>query len=191
VGFYPCAAAFVFMIFHTMKLHAFSIITLSLMGSLQLQADPAKFSKAVVDIGMVAKDIEKTAKFYTEVIGLTEVKGFKASAEKATSFGLTDNQPADVRVFMLGNDPASTRLKIMSFPKREGATPDQKFIHSTIGISYLTIMVKDMDDALARLKKANVKLLGKTPASLGGNTRITVFHDPDGNFVELIGPVKG
>lgn len=191
MGFYPCAAAFVFMIFHTMKLHAFSIITLSLMGSLQLQADPAKFSKAVVDIGMVAKDIEKTAKFYTEVIGLTEVKGFKASAEKATSFGLTDNQPADVRVFMLGNDPASTRLKIMSFPKREGATPDQKFIHSTIGISYLTIMVKDMDDALARLKKANVKLLGKTPASLGGNTRITVFHDPDGNFVELIGPVKG
>lgn len=191
MGFYPCAAAFVFMIFHTMKLHAFSIITLSLMGSLQLQADPAKFSKAVVDIGMVAKDIEKTTKFYTEVIGLTEVKGFKASAEKATSFGLTDNQPADIRVFMLGNDPASTRLKIMSFPKREGATPDQKFIHSTIGISYLTIMVKDMDDALARLKKANVKLLGKTPASLGGNTRITVFHDPDGNFVELIGPVKG
>ena len=55
----------------------------------------------------------------------------------------------------------------------------------------VTIMVKDMDDALARLKKANVKLLGKTPASLGGNTRITVFHDPDGNFVELIGPVKG
>jgi len=179
------------MIFHTMKLHAFSIITLSFLGCSQLLADPAKFSKAVVDIGMVAKDIEKTAKFYTEVIGLTEVKGFKASAEKATSFGLTDNQPADIRVFMLGSDPASTRLKIMSFPKREGAIPDQKFIHSTIGISYLTIMVQDMDDALARLKKANVKLLGKTPASLGGNTRITVFHDPDGNFVELIGPVKG
>ncbi len=179
------------MIPHTMKLHAFPFITLSLLGCSQLLANPAEFSKAVVDIGMVAKDIEKTAKFYTEVIGLTEVKGFKASAEKATSFGLTDNQPADIRVFMLGNDPASTRLKIMSFPKREGATPDQKFIHSTIGISYLTIMVKDMDDALARLKKANVKLLGKTPASLGGNTRITVFHDPDGNFVELIGPVKG
>jgi catechol 2,3-dioxygenase-like lactoylglutathione lyase family enzyme len=190
IVFFSCARAFVLMIFHTMKLHAFSIITLSLLGSLPLFAEPAKFSKAVVDIGMVAKNIEKTAKFYTEVIGLTEVKGFKASAEKATSFGLTDNQPADIRVFMLGDDPDSTRLKIMSFPKREGARPDQKFIHSTIGISYLTIMVKDMDDALARLKKANIKLLGKTPASLGGKNRITVFHDPDGNFVELIGPVK-
>lgn len=173
-----------------MKLHAFSLITLGLLSSLSLLAEPAKFSKAVVDIGMVAGNIEITAKFYTEVIGLTEVKGFKASAEKATSFGLTDNQPADIRVFMLGDDPGSTRLKIMSFPKRQGARPDQGFIHSTVGISYLTIMVKDMDDALARLKKAKVTLLGKTPASLGGNNRITVFHDPDGNFVELIGPVK-
>jgi predicted enzyme related to lactoylglutathione lyase len=68
--------------------------------------------------------------------------------------------------------------------------PNQKYIHSTLGISYLTLRVVDMTAALARLKKAKVKLLGQTPASLGGNNRITVFHDPDGNFVELIGPVN-
>ena len=79
-------------------------------------AEPAKFASGVVDIGMVAKDVEKTAKFYTEVVGLKEVKGFKAPAEKATAFGLTDNQPAKVRVFVLGDAPNSTRLKIMSFP---------------------------------------------------------------------------
>jgi hypothetical protein len=27
------------------------------------------------------------------VVGLKEVKGFEASVEKATAFGLTDNQP--------------------------------------------------------------------------------------------------
>ena len=68
--------------------------------------------------------------------------------------------------------------------------PNQKFIHSSIGISYLTLLEEDMTAALARLKKAKVKLLGETPASLGGNSRITVFRDPDGNFVELIGPVN-
>jgi len=78
----------------------------------------------------------------------------------------------------------------MAFPERPGKMPNQKFIHSSIGISYLTLRVKDMTAALARLKKAKVKLLGETPASLGGNNRITVFHDPDGNFVELIGPVN-
>ncbi|MBI97664.1 MAG: hypothetical protein CMO78_03870 [Verrucomicrobiales bacterium] len=100
------------------------------------------------------------------------------------------SQPAKVRVFVLGDAPNSTRLKIMSFPQRPGLAPDQKYIHSTLGLSYLTLRVADMDAAVGRLKKAKVKLLGQTPASLGGQLRITVFHDPDGNFVELIGPVK-
>ena len=47
-----------------------------------------------------------------------------------------------------------------------------------------------MDRAVERLKKAGVKLLGKTPASLGGGNFLTAFHDPDGNFIELIGPSK-
>ena len=37
-----------------------------------------------------------------------------------------------------------------------GAGPDQKFIHSTLGISYLTLRVTDMDASLARLAEAKV-----------------------------------
>jgi hypothetical protein len=53
-----------------------------------LIGEPAKFAKGIVDIGMVAEDLERTVKFYTEVVGLKEVKGFEASAEKATQFGV-------------------------------------------------------------------------------------------------------
>jgi len=172
-----------------MKKNTISLLFVSI-GLFSLCGKPAKFAKGIVDIGIVAEDLERTVKFYTEAVGLKEIKGFEASAQKATQFGLTDNQPAKVRVFVLGDSHDSARLKIMAFPKRPGAKPDQRFIHSTIGISYLTLRVSDMDDALARLKKAKVKTLGKTPVSLGGKMRITVFHDPDGNFVELIGPVK-
>ena len=59
-----------------------------------------------------------------------------------------------------------------------------------MGFSYLTIFVEDMTDSLNRLKKANVKLLGETPASIGKNGYLNVFKDPDGNFFELIGPMK-
>ena len=55
---------------------------------LSLSGTPAKFGKGIVDIGMVAEDLERTVKFYTEVVGLKEVKGFEASAEKATQFGV-------------------------------------------------------------------------------------------------------
>ncbi len=150
----------------------------------------ATFSSVTVDIGMVAANLETSAKFYTEALGLKETKGFTASAEKATAFGLTDNHEAVIRVFILGEGEGATRLKLMSFPDAPGAKPEQKFIHSTIGVSYLTLRVTDMDAALARLKKAKVELLGKTPASLGGNNFLTCVRDPDGNFIELIGPMK-
>lgn len=115
-------------------------------------AEPAKFTSGIVDIGVVAKDLGKTAKFYVEVVGLKEVKGFEASAGKATAFGLTDNQPAKIRVFVLGEVPISTRLKIMAFPERPDKMLNQKFIYSSIGISYLTLRVEDMTAAWARLK---------------------------------------
>ncbi len=154
---------------------------------------PAKnFSNAVVDIGIVVKDLEKSAAFYTEVLGLKEVNGFNVPAEKTTKFGLTDNQPAVVRVFVLDDTAGqpNTKLKIMAFPKAPGAEPDHEYIHSTLGLSYLTFFVTDMDRAVERLKKAKVKLLGETPAALGGGNFLTTFHDPDGNFIELIGPSK-
>ncbi|NIP98647.1 MAG: VOC family protein [Akkermansiaceae bacterium] len=146
----------------------------------------------MVDIGIVVKDLEKSARFYTEVLGLKEVKGFTVPADKTTRFGLADNQPATVRVFVLDETAGQpgTRLKIMSFPKAPGVQPDQEYIHSTLGLSYLTLFVTDMDRAVERLNKARVGLLGETPAPLGGGTFLTVVHDPDGNFIELIGPSK-
>ncbi|MBT6399908.1 MAG: bleomycin resistance protein, partial [Verrucomicrobia bacterium] len=43
--------------------------------------------------------------------------------------------------------------------------------------------------ALERLKKAGVKVLGKGPALIPGTkVALTVVKDPDGNFVELVGP---
>ena len=69
------------------------------------------FSKAVADIGIVVQDIDKSVKFYTEVLGCKEVKGFSVPAEKTTAFGLADNQPATIRVFVLGEDEAHTSPK--------------------------------------------------------------------------------
>lgn len=174
------------------KLHAF-VLALLFVPLIHAQ-DPAAaggvFSSPTVDIGMVAGDLEKSAKFYTEVLGLTETKGFAVTPEKATALGLTDNLGAEIRVFVLGEGPGATRLKLMSFPASPGAKPDQKFIHSTLGLSYLTLRVTDMDAALKRLADAKIELLGETPASLGGDLFLTTVRDPDGNFIELIGPMK-
>jgi len=151
---------------------------------------PSEFSKPVIDIGIVVSDVTKSAAFYTNAIGFKEVPGFKVTAERATEIGLTDQQPADIRVFVLGEGNLATRVKLMSFPNAAGKKPDQKFIHSTVGMRYLTLYVSDLNASLKRIEREKVKLLGKTPTDLGGGTWIAVFQDPDGNFVELVGPRK-
>ena len=154
-------------------------------------ADPASgFTKPTVDIGIVARDAEKSARFYGETIGLKEIKGFSATAEFGKQIGLVDGHPINVRVFVTEEVEGATRIKLMSFPAANGKLPDRSHIHSTIGINYLTFFVKDMDQALARLKQAGVKPLGETPVSLGGKRQLVAVRDPDGNFVELIGPAK-
>lgn len=154
------------------------------------QAAPTPvFSRNAVELGVVVSDLDKAAKFYTDVVGMTEVKGFAAPAQMATRFGLTNNQPIVVRKFVTADVKDAPALKLMSFPKAQGAKPDQSYIHSTLGFSYLTLFVTDMGAAVQRARKAGVKLLGETPANLGANY-LTVFKDLDGNYIELIGPSK-
>ncbi len=147
-----------------------------------------EFSKGVIDIGIVVRDANRTAAFLTNAIGFTEVKGFSVTPELGKKIGLIDGYPVDVRMFTLTEGDQATRVKVLSFPQTNAKPADQKFIHSTLGIRYLTLYVKDMNRTLERLKSAKVRLLGETPLELGQGNFIAVVQDPDGNFIELIGP---
>lgn len=169
-----------------------------LLGLLAFWAAPAalaaetdgEFSNARIDIGLVAKEAARSAQFLTNAIGFKEVRGFSVSAELGKKIGLVDGYPVTVRVFVLGEGEQATRLKLLCFPEAAPPTPSQHFIHSATGYRYLTLYVKDMKRALERLKQAHVATLGETPYALGGGNFLTTVKDPDGNFIELIGPMK-
>lgn len=153
------------------------------------QAPAAEFSNPRIDFGLVAKDAARTAHFLTNAIGFREVRGFDVTPELGRKIGLIDGHAVSVRVFVLDDGEQATRLKVLAFPAAPAKAPDQTTIHATLGLRYLTLYVKDMTRALARLKAAQVTTLGETPLDLGGGTYITVVRDPDGNFFELIGPM--
>jgi catechol 2,3-dioxygenase-like lactoylglutathione lyase family enzyme len=166
------------------------VILTSCFGLRSAAADE-NFARTTIDLGMIVSDIDKSVAFYTQAVGLKEAPGFQATGQFTGDAGLTDNQPANVRVLVLGDDPTATRLKLMAMPGGEPKRGDTKFIHSQFGFRYITIRVTDMTAAVARLKKANVKLLGKCPLALPKTqSYLAVFRDPDGNFVELVGPKK-
>lgn len=153
-----------------------------------------KFARTTIDLGMIVSDIDRSVAFYTQAVGLKELPGFQATGQFTADAGLTNHQPANVRVLALGDDPTATRLKLMAMPAAEPKRGDTQFIHSEFGFRYITIRVTDMTAALARLKKADVKLLAKCPLALpktsSSESYLAVFRDPDGNFVELVGPKK-
>jgi catechol 2,3-dioxygenase-like lactoylglutathione lyase family enzyme len=176
------------------RLRATCILAASLLalveGPAVNAAATAEFSKPVMDLGMVVKDAGRTAHFLTNAIGFKEVSGFSVTTELGKKIGLIDGHAVNVRVFVLGDGDLATRLKVLAFPEGTSKSADQSNIHTTLGVRYLTLYVTDMNRALKRLKDAKVPLLGDTPLDLGGGTFIAVCKDPDGNFIELIGPRK-
>jgi lactoylglutathione lyase len=152
------------------------------------------FARTTIDLGMVITDLDKAVKFYTEAVGFHEVQGFVAPADLATDAGLTDKKELKIRVLVLGEGDTATKLKLMQVDGVKTRKSDNEYVYSQTGFRYVTIGVRDMNAAMERLKKAKVKPIAKGPVplpdSLGKGVFLTVVADPDGNFVELVGPKK-
>lgn len=171
-------------------LHA---LTLTLLAALPCRAaEPGSFARTTIDVGVVVSDLDASARFYTDVVGFKEVPGFHVPASVAMSAGLTDSLPLAIRVFVLGDGPEATKIKLMQVACPTQRSGDNQFIHSHHGFRYLTIFVTDMRAAVARLEKAGVKPLAKSPVDIPettapGGIKLTCFRDPDGNIIEFVG----
>lgn len=166
------------------------VATLFLAGATATSGPKVEFARTTIDVGIVVGDVEKAARFYKNALGFTEVSGFDVSEEMGTDSGLTNHQAFQVRVLVLGDEQSATKIKIMEFPKAPGKKVDHRYIHSSLGFSYLTIFVADTTAAVEQAKKAGVTPI-KAPYQLGGgNFYLTLVRDPDGNIIELVGPKK-
>ena len=173
----------------------FALTTAFALLTLFANLAPAQdFTSTTIDIGVCVTDPEKSAKFYTEVIGMKEVPGFEVPADFAGAIGLTANKELKVRVFTLGEGEKAAKLKLGYIPGTTPKKSDNEFLHSQTGVRYITLMVADQTPVLERIKKAGVKTIGKTPAEIPGSIAkgmwITIVRDPDGNLIELVGPKK-
>jgi len=156
--------------------------------------DDSAFTSQTIDLGTVVSDVEKSVAWYKDVIGFQEADGFDIPAGFARQTGLSNNLPFHVHVLTLGKDEKATKLKLMQFKTAPGARVDQNYIHSTYGFRYLTIFVKDLNAAVERAAKHKVKPIAEGPTPLPEGfpqeLGLAILRDPDGNFVELVGPWK-
>ncbi len=147
------------------------------------------FSDQTIDIGVIVSDLDASLDFYQNVIGMQKVRSFDVDASFAASSGLSNGVPFHVEVLQLGTKNTATEYKLMSFGDRAETAKDD-FIYGHTGPQYITIMVDNLTPVYNRMKKHNIQALGETPVPLDEQNSFILVQDPDGVFIELIGPMK-
>ncbi len=167
------------------------ILVLTAVFSFSAFSAPQEFSSNIIQIGMIVSDLDKSMHFYKDIIGMSQIgnSSFDVDADFGKKSGLTDSLPVHVEILKLGAGDQATQLKLMTFGDR-AKKQDNEYLHSHTGIQYVTINVNSLKPFIERIKKNNVPFLGNTPIPLGTNRHFVLVKDPDGTFVELIGPLE-
>ena len=145
------------------------------------------FAKSGISVGVVVENLQKSLDFYQNVIGMVKTGEFSVEGSTAKQLGLSAGDRFDVTILKLENSEQAAEWKLMSFGKK-ATHPKQTYVPDDTGMQYVTIYVKSMKPVLERIKKYNVKTLGITPTKLDEARDFVLVQDPDGNFIELIGP---
>ena len=155
--------------------------------SAQNQPSKSEFSNPTIFVGSVVTDFEKSIDFYTNIIGMKKTGAFSVDTEKAKELGLTNGKKIDVTVLKLEDSPQANEWKLMSF----GTKPGHKkpaYLDDDTGMQYITILVNHLEPIMKRIEKNNIKILSGKPSKLEENRFFILIQDPDGTFIELIGP---
>lgn len=171
-----------------MRKLSIAIFAICLFSS-SLFASPDEFSSPTIGVGVICSNLEKSMDFYTNVIGMIKTGEFDVDADFAKKSGLSNGIAFHVNVLRLGEGENATQWKLISFgDKAKSAKKD--FIYDNTGMQYITINVTNLTPIVERIKKNNIKFCGATPTPLGESSHFVLVQDPDGTFIELIGPMK-
>jgi catechol 2,3-dioxygenase-like lactoylglutathione lyase family enzyme len=147
-----------------------------------------EFSNPTISVGVVVEDLQKSIDFYTNVIGMTKTGEFSVTKEQAKGLGLTDKYQLDVTILKLENSERSNEWKLMSLGTKANH-PKQKYMSDDTGVQYITIFVNHLKPIMERVQKNKIQILSGTPSKLAENRYFILIQDPDGTFIELIGPM--
>lgn len=167
-----------------MKKVYISLLLVLFLGIVRSQNTAADLGVAA--IGLVVSDIEKSEKFYTQIIGMSAAGAFSLDEEWSKEAGASGNRPFSVKMFKIKEVASSTILKLAYFDK-VAPRPPQTGIDVNAGVNYLTfhLSMDDFKSTVDRIKKAKIDIIGWVKRD---TYQLLFIKDPDGVFVELVGP---
>jgi catechol 2,3-dioxygenase-like lactoylglutathione lyase family enzyme len=143
---------------------------------------------AVDSIGMTVSDMERAVDFYTSVLSFERVSDVEVAGREYEL--LSGVLGARMRVVRLRLGGEAIELTEFLAPKGRPIPPDMKA--NDRAFQHIAIIVRDMDEAYARLRAAGVVHASTGPQTLpawnrdAAGIRAFYFRDPDGHFLEIL-----
>ena len=141
-------------------------------------------------INIVVSDMERSVRFYTELLGLR--RGFATTLQGEWVERVTGLSGAVADCVFLETDDPTVRLELLQYRSPEGVALGPNRLPNTHGLRHLAFTVDG--EALAplveRLRAADVEVVSdpvQVPFRVAnlGQKRLFYFYDPDGAVIEL------
>jgi catechol 2,3-dioxygenase-like lactoylglutathione lyase family enzyme len=160
------------------------LLALSLLGSAGAVAQVS----SVDSIGITVSDLDRSVDFYTRVLTFEkESEREVAGTDYEHLFGVFGLRLRVARLRL-----GSEHIELMQFlaPRGRPAPPD--FHSNDVWFQHVAIIVRNMDEAYARLRSFKVEHASTGPQRLpdwnpnAGGIKAFYFRDPDGNHLEIL-----
>lgn len=141
-------------------------------------------------INIVVTDLERSVRFYTEVLGLKETRRAHLSGEWIDAIvGLRGVAAEVAYVVAPGGEP---RIELLCYQSPTGEIIPAASAANTVGLRHIAFRVTDIQATLERLRQFDVPVLSepvKVPGGVikhsAGDKQLCYFYDPDGVLLEL------
>jgi len=145
---------------------------------------------AVDHINIIVSDLERSLRFYTEVLGLEETK--RAHLEGEWIETIVGLKGVRAEVAYVEAPAGAPRIELLQYVTPRGAAPEECGLSNTVGLRHIAFRVTDIEAVCERLRVAGVVPLSPptiVPADVithsAGHKVLCYFRDPDGVLLEL------
>lgn len=146
--------------------------------------------RAIDHLNIVVADMERSLRFYTEVLGFTKTKEAHLEGEWIERIvGLQGVKAHAVFIVSPGGEP---RIELLRYETPAGTWLPENSRANTLGLRHFALRVDGIEAMTDRLRAAGITVWGaptRVPNGVvqfdTGNKTLVYFLDPDGVIVEL------
>ena len=146
--------------------------------------------KSVDHINIVVSDLDRSVRFYTEILGFRKIRDAILQGEWIDKIvGLSGVEAKVVYVVAPGGEP---RIELLQYLSPTGKFLSENSLPNTPGLRHIALQVKNINVLYKKLLENNITVFGgpvKVPAGVvkhdSGQKTLLYFLDPDGVVLEL------